>query len=650
MAFTPIPEGTLNWDDPLNAALTDQDQRITENTGNIGAATSAANDALNQVAALGGDVTDLTSDVGILQGDVSSAQSDIISLQARTDGQNYYYLVAASSAPTEVKNKADWVATGTNDQWPIQDALDAAEALGGGIVQLSSGVFLTSAPITIPPCVTLRGVHGNQIFNPDQLEPLAYIAPQADFVGGAAIVMLGQTAGGYADKSAEQQIQDLTIVGTDSAAGVHGIQASDYIHGVKLINVCINRVTGKGIYTFTENGAQPFSWTMNKVVVDNAGGVGYHLINHTDLTMIDSIAIGCQSDGYVLSNMPNSRLIGCRAEWNFGHGYKVEGDWGDGQGSGGMQVTGCSTDRNMLNGFDITSTGNGPILLTGVTTRRDGANWNAGGGGYAGIFCAGAETPVVISGWNNYPGQNDDGTGAPSPENGLVVNNNESVTVSGSYIHAITASVNDLNNNTVFLVDTATVYATGPSDTPAKVIPNRAELNSFNAGDHGLLCWSADPGQIGSTGYNLVSGTIYLTKVKVTGGEAVVSNIHYNIYNTPTGMTAGQCFVGLYDSTGARLAVSADQSTAMGSGGPKVAAITPVTIPPGYYYVAFLSNSTGTVPTVSAGQGGASVLNANLAAGTQRALNTGTGNTSLPASLTLTSLSANIAARWAALS
>lgn len=32
MSYTPIPEGTLNWDDPLNAALTDQDNRITDNT------------------------------------------------------------------------------------------------------------------------------------------------------------------------------------------------------------------------------------------------------------------------------------------------------------------------------------------------------------------------------------------------------------------------------------------------------------------------------------------------------------------------------------------------------------------------------------------------------------------------------------------
>ena len=642
MAFTPIPEGTLNWDDPLNAALTDQDQRITENAGNISGAVSTANDALNQVAALGGDVTDLTNTVGTLEGDVSAAQSDIISLQARTDGQNYYYLVAASGAPAEVKNKADWVATGTNDQWPIQDALDAAEALGGGIVQLSAGVFNTSAPITIPPCVTLRGVHGNQIFNPDQLEPVAYLAPQADFVGGAVIVMLGQTAGGYADKSAEQQVQDLTITGTLSAAGVHGIQASDYIHGVKLINVCINRVTGKGIYTFTENGAQPFSWTMNKVVVDNAGGVGYHLINHTDLTMIDSIAIGCQSDGYVLSNMPNSRLIGCRSEWNSGHGYKVEGNWGDGQGSGGMQVTGCSTDRNMLNGFDITSTGNGPILLTGVTTRRDGANWNAGGGGYAGIFCAGAETPVVISGWNNYPGQNDDGTGAPSPEVGLAVNNNSSVQLGTSYVHAVTTSINDPGNNAVFTKSPEVVLATGPSDTPVRSVPI-ADME-WQPGDSGFKAWTQDP--LNATGdASSTSGTIYFSKVAVRN-TTTVSNLNVVVAVIGAGLTAGQNLLGLYSAAGTKLGETADQSGNWGTLGMKSPALTaPVVVQPGYYWVAMMSNGSTPARFLRGNSQSSSALNT----GNLRHVNT-TSNTSLPASFTPGSANTDNNGRWAALS
>lgn len=417
MAFTPIPENTDPWFQQANDAWSDQDARITE-------------------------------------------------LENATAGANYYYLVASSTAPESVQARADFVADGLQDQLAIQQAVDAAFAMGGGIVQLSAGIFSTTAPITLHPLVTLQGMHGDQIFNPDQAVSLSYIAPSATFVGGAAIVMLGQTAGGYTNKSAEQRIRHLTIVGDDSAADVHGIQASDYIHGVTLEDVGIVRPTGKGIYTFTENSAQPFSWTMRRVMVDNSVGVGIHLINHTDFTGIDVISIGAGSDAFVLSNMPNSRMIGCRAEWSEGHGYKIEGNWGTGSGSGGMIFSGCSTDRNRANGFDITSTGNAPISLTGCYTRRDGRNDGSGGGGFAGIFVAGATTPLVISGWSQYPGQDDGGAGVNSPEIGGWFHGNDCIQLSASYIHANATGI-DQATNTIYQANNL-VTATGDTTTPVR--------------------------------------------------------------------------------------------------------------------------------------------------------------------------------------
>lgn len=429
MAITLPVSGQTNWDVPLNAALTELD----------------------------GDVTAINNVIDVVP-----------SIEERVTGETWYRLVAASNSSANVKAKADYVCTGTNDQVQIQAAVDAARTEGGGVVKLSSGSFNTSAPITLHPTVTLQGQHGDQIFNPNQLTVGSYIKPQNPFTGGAAIVLLGQLAGGYSNKSAEQRIFNITIDGSNSAAAVHGIQASDYIHGVVLRDVCVKQVTGKGIYTFTENGAQPFSWTFNRVVVDNSNDVGIHLINHSDCTMVDVISIGAGGNNYILSNMPNSRLIGCRAEWSDNHGFYITGNYGTGQGSGGLVMAGCSTDRNGFNGVFIDATGNAPIILEGMMVRRDGRNNNAGGGGYAGINVTAATAPVLVGDVAVYPGVDDDGTGVNSPQYGLSVSTSTLVQYDNVYLHANTAGLFDGGGNTYLRGGANVTLASGATNAPVR--------------------------------------------------------------------------------------------------------------------------------------------------------------------------------------
>lgn len=422
MTFTDITRGTTNWDVPVNAEFHDLDNRLT-------------------------------------------------SVETEQSGSTYYWLVASNQAPASVKAKADFTCDGTDDQAQVQAAIDAAASTQGGIVQLSAGDFAFTAPVTLKPRVTITGTQAAGIFNTGQIVAASRILIGATFVGGAAIVLLGQTAGGYSAKAADSNIFTLTIDGTSGPAGIHGIQGSDYISGVYIRDVTVRRPTGKGIYTFTQNGSQPFSWTFEHVLVDNAGDVGIHLINHTDVTMVDVTSIGSGTHSYQISNAPNSRVIGCRAEWSGAHGFKLEGNFGTGQGSGGIVLAGCTTDRNGQNGVDITTTGNGPILLSGITTRRDGRNGGAGGGGYSGIFASAATTPVIISGWSQYPGVDDDGTGTNSPQVGGTFSNNTSVQITGAYVHGATTAVTQ-SGNTSFLLDGATVYATGTTAAPVRTPQN----------------------------------------------------------------------------------------------------------------------------------------------------------------------------------
>ncbi|KKL56545.1 hypothetical protein LCGC14_2244340, partial [marine sediment metagenome] len=79
-------------------------------------------------------------------------------------GRGATFTVAANDSSAGSKAQADYVADGANDQVEIQAALDAADAAGGGMVQLMesyAGFAITS--ITIPSGVTLQGVSGGYL-------------------------------------------------------------------------------------------------------------------------------------------------------------------------------------------------------------------------------------------------------------------------------------------------------------------------------------------------------------------------------------------------------------------------------------------------------------------------------------------------------
>lgn len=173
----------------------------------------------------------------------------------------------------------------------------------------------------------------------------------------------------------------------------------------------------------------------------------------------------------------------------------------------------------------------------------------------------------------------------------------------------------------------------------------------FLPSDHGFLAWTAEPGTSSPASTAITAGQIYFSKLKLAAA-ATISNVIYNVSAVGVGTTAGQCFVGLYDAAGNRLGVSADQATNFTVLGAKTAAITPVNVGAGFYYVAFLSNSSGAAPQVSGtgGTGAPSVVNINLSMAVARSLTTAAGNTSLPTSISFAAQSVNSVLRWGALS
>jgi glycerophosphoryl diester phosphodiesterase len=331
----------------------------------------------------------------------------------------------------------------TDDTAAIQAAINACAP--GGIIYIPHGRYRTSAPLVVPPTVTVRGAHANMMGGPDISDPLCFLQPLPTFTGLALILFKSQVSGGYPAVPAEHRIENLMLDGStlDGTKPIDGIYAEGNIQNVRLTNVTICRMSNNGLVTGGVDNAFPYSWRLTNVMIDNCRANGILFTRMTDLTMIDCQVIGCWGRGMVLSNVANSQMIGCRAEWNGSHGIHITGSWGNGTGSGGMVLSSCSTDRNGGSGVHIDATGAAPITVTGLMARRDGRNGGSGGGGFAGLSIAGATSPIVVDGITCYPGTDDDGTGAASPQFGIYLTGACQAQIGSGYLHAVEDGLRD---------------------------------------------------------------------------------------------------------------------------------------------------------------------------------------------------------------
>lgn len=360
----------------------------------------------------------------------------------------------------------------TDDAGAIQAALDATPP--GGVTYLPVGVYAIGRPLVVPPAVTLLGSHANRLSGPGYVTPKAYLVAMPTFAGDAMLRMVDREEGGYPQESGGQRISNVCLEGT-SAAVVAGIRATGRVHDVVIDMVSIQNVSGDGIVTahYTRADGQklkPYTWSVHNTTVNTAGGDGFHFEGATDTILVNCQSLGARRNGFYFTAMANSTVTSCRAEWSTGHGFYLTGNWYNAQGSGGMLMTGCSTDRNGQHGVFLDCNGGASMVLNGLMLRRDGRNGypGTGGGGYAGVAAVGARTPIVISGITCYPGVGDDGAGVNSPQYGLSFTGNTFVSVSGGYIHAATRAVYDGGGNGTFL-QSAIGTATGPTNAPIRV-------------------------------------------------------------------------------------------------------------------------------------------------------------------------------------
>lgn len=167
--------------------------------------------------------------------------------------------------------------------------------------------------------------------------------------------------------------------------------------------------------------------------------------------------------------------------------------------------------------------------------------------------------------------------------------------------------------------------------------------------NHGFLAWTNDPAaNVNQTTHS--SGVLYGSRVEIRS-VSPVTNIVVFCSTAGETLTADQNFIGLYNSAGTRVGVSAAQTTAWESTGVKTAAIAggPISCAAGFYWVVLVANGT-TRPKFGVGSLFSVGVNAGLAAAATRFASQATGQTTLPATLTPGSWLQDANAPWAALS
>lgn len=162
--------------------------------------------------------------------------------------------------------------------------------------------------------------------------------------------------------------------------------------------------------------------------------------------------------------------------------------------------------------------------------------------------------------------------------------------------------------------------------------------------DYGLKAWSMDPSQ-GANSQVLTSGTLVMVGIKIRS-TMTLSNAVLVVSTAGSTLTSGQNLVGLYDSSGARLAQSADQAANWTSTGVKSIPFTSsAVVNPGTYYVAILSNGTTPISIPRETSLASNVINLVLPVANARVASLA-GQTSMPANITMALRSFDMNSYW----
>lgn len=197
----------------------------------------------------------------------------------------------------------------------------------------------------------------------------------------------------------------------------------------------------------------------------------------------------------------------------------------------------------------------------------------------------------------------------------------------------------------------AQVTANGSSITTNTGNIAALQPTSFGALESGYKAWTFPAEQVSGTGTIPGAGAVTLGKVLVNSAQSV-SSVALYVVTAGSGLTSGQNFAGIYNSSGTLVATTADLTTAWAGTGWMNHPLTggPYSLAQGAYWVAIMSNGT-TRPAFgrNASNLSGALYNGLLTNAALRFATNGTGTTALPSNITPSSNSSLNVPHWFAL-
>lgn len=161
--------------------------------------------------------------------------------------------------------------------------------------------------------------------------------------------------------------------------------------------------------------------------------------------------------------------------------------------------------------------------------------------------------------------------------------------------------------------------------------------------DQNLIAWNYDSENASSTN-SLTLGTVFLHKVYLPAG-VTITNLGLTVTTAGSALTYAR--IALYNAAGTQLAISADQSSSWNSTGFKTNAlgVAQSITTSGYYYIGVLTTGT-TAPICASSPGIQNTFNANVTGAGLRHASVATGQTALPASITMSGNTSTGTSTW----
>jgi hypothetical protein len=188
-----------------------------------------------------------------------------------------------------------------------------------------------------------------------------------------------------------------------------------------------------------------------------------------------------------------------------------------------------------------------------------------------------------------------------------------------------------------------------PSGNTYNLASAGSTVNTPLPDDQAIKAWTYDPA-LASNATAPTAGQLQLMRFILRSGQTI-STIYLDINGLGSVLASGQNLVGLYTSAGALIDGCGDQTVAWGSTGLKAGTLgSSHALTSGIYYVGFVANGTSS-PTFARGNGLAGAANMNnlgLTTSTCRFGTNGSGVTSLPATITMSSNTFAAVSFWAA--